>query len=330
MKFRFIGGAFSLLLLCLSLHAQLGLGEGRLKGVVSDEAGKPVAGAQVVILNTVYSVSMNTTTDAKGRWAFSGLASAWYKITVKKEGYLDAITEFQLSLVGQRVQTLDVTLKKPRAEDGQAVAATANAASASLVQAGNDLYNQQKFAEALVKYEEFRKANPKVYQVEINIGNCHLALKDPDQALAAFTRFLEAAKADKGTLAGDESAAKVLAAIGKIYLDRADVVKAKDFFKQAIDAYPGDAVLPYNLGELLFNEGQADQAIDYLLVAVKIDGKWAPPYLKLGYAYLNKGLYTKAAESLKTFLELAPDDPQAAAVKELLPNVEKLAKGEKK
>jgi regulator of sirC expression with transglutaminase-like and TPR domain len=46
----------------------------------------------------------------------------------------------------------------------------------------------------------------------------------------------------------------------------------------------------------------------------------------LGYAYLNKGEYQKAINSLKKFLELAPENPEAENIKNLIPSLEKLIK----
>jgi tetratricopeptide (TPR) repeat protein len=330
LKYKMISLPLFLLCLAVSLHAQLGLGEGRLKGVVTDEAGLPVAGARIEVINATYGVKFASTSDAKGRWALSGLASAWYKVTVNKEGYQEATIEFQLSLVSRRVQTLDVTLKKPEAGTEQGIQVSKGSASGGLLQEGNTLFNQKEYPEALAKFEEFKKTNPDVHQVMINIGNCFLALKEYARAVQAYEEYLGGVKAEKGTLSGDKDAAKVLATIGQAYFDQGNIDEAKRHFKLAIDSFPGDPVLAYNLGEICFNQGEAAQAIDYLLIAVKIDEKWPPPYHKLGYAYLNRGQYQKALESFKKFLDLAPDDPQATGVRDLLPNLEKLAKTEKK
>ena len=42
--------------------------------------------------------------------------------------------------------------------------------------------------------------------------------------------------------------------------------------------------------------------------------------------YLNKGKYRLAVDSLKKFVELAPDDPQAENIKNLIPKLEELIK----
>jgi len=329
MKYRFLICLLAALTLNVTLYAQLGIGNGRIKGVISDESGSPVAEAEVEVINLKYDMKFRSTSDERGRWGVTGLASGWYKVTAKKEGYLDASIEFQLSLVGQRVHELDVTLRKPEAATAKGMPETKSLAIAALLKDGNELYNLQKYAEALAKFEEFLKEHPETYQVHINIGNCLFGMKEEDKAIIEYNTFLDRLKAEKGTLAGDANAATVLATIGKIHLDREEIEKAKEYFELAVETYPGDKIIPYNVGEIYFNQGQSEPAIDYLLKAVEIDEKWAPPYLKLGYAYLNRGQYKKALESLEKFLELAPDDPQAPSVTNLLPELKKLADKEK-
>ena len=96
--------------------------------------------------------------------------------------------------------------------------------------------------------------------------------------------------------------------------------------QQAIELFPNDEVLAFNVGEIFFNQGEAIKAIDYYKLATTIKEDWAPPYRQLGYAYLNKGEYQLAIDSLKKFMELAPDDPQALTIESLIPKLEEMVK----
>jgi tetratricopeptide (TPR) repeat protein len=311
--------------LSAALWGQLGMGNGRIKGTVKDEAGKMLAGAKILVTNQTYKNTFSATSDDKGRWSVAGVASGWYEIRVSMEGFPEAKSELNVSFVRQLTQTLDVTMKKVQVPSGKEPASKKNAL-AILVNEANALYQQKNYLEAAAKYGQALQSNPSEYALNVNLGNCHLEMGENDKALEAYLKFLADVKADKGTWNGNADAARVLSMIGRIYLDRGDVEKGKEYFKSAIDAFPNDEIIPFNLGEILFNQGQADQAIEYLQIAVKLKGDWAPPYLKLGYAYLNKGEYKSALESLKKFLELAPEDPQAATVKALIPQLEELAK----
>ncbi len=196
-----------------------------------------------------------------------------------------------------------------------------------LFKEGSDLYDQEKYAEAVVKFEEFIKKNPTIYQININIGNCYREIGEYDKAIESFTKILEKIKEEKESIEGDESAAKALAGIGETYFKQGNLEKANEYFKQAIDIFPEDEALAFNVGEIYFKQGETDKAIEYFLLAVKIKESWAPPHRQLGYAYLNKGKYRLAVDSLKKFVELAPDDPRAENIKNLIPNLEELIKG---
>lgn len=314
-----------LMSLGMSLHSQLGIGNGRIAGTIKDETGRPLEGARISITNMTYKNAFTRTSDRKGQWSLTGIASGRYEIKVSMEGYPDSETVLDVSFAQFLTQRLDVTLKKI-AVTAKTEAPTRDQAFALLVKEGNALYGQKRYGEAAMKYASALAANPKSYGVNINLGNCLLELRELDRALEVYRAYLAGLEEDLGGWTGNAEAAQVLATIGRIHLERQDVEKGKEYFKLAIDAFPTDAVIPYNLGEILFNQGQSAEAIEYLKMAVQLRANWAPPHLKLGYAYLNRGEFEDARRSFAKFLELSPEDLQAPAVKALLPQVEDLAK----
>jgi tetratricopeptide (TPR) repeat protein len=81
---------------------------------------------------------------------------------------------------------------------------------------------------------------------------------------------------------------------------------------------PKNEVMAYNVAEICFKSNNTDGAIEYYKKAIEIKPKWSLPYLKLGYAYLNKGDIKKSKEVLKKFIEIDPKNPQVATVKSIL------------
>ena len=160
----------------------------------------------------------------------------------------------------------------------------------------------------------------------INIGNCHKELKQYDKAFASFQKVLDAVQAEKGSYEGDESAARALASSGETALQQGDFDKAAEFLKEAQGSMPDDETLAFNIGEIYFKQGDTENGIVYYLMASQIKADWGPPYRQLGYAYLNKGEYQLALDNFNKFLEVAPDAPQVATIKALIPNVENLIK----
>ncbi len=311
--------------LSLNLSAQQGRGKGRLRGQVHDEVGNPIEGAKIVATHLQYKTTFTTESDKKGNWAVMGLGTGYFRITASKEGYGTVYHEMRVSQFSKQNPPLTFTLKKIQVAEMN-MPAIEDEGSVVLFEEGIDLYDQEKYAEAAVKFEEFIKKNPTVYQVNINIGNCYLEIGEYDKAIEAFTKVLENVKEEKESIEGDEGAARALASIGVTYFKQGNLEKASEYFKQAVNIFPEDEELAFNVGEIYFKQGETDKAIEYFLLAVKIKERWAPPHRQLGYAYLNKGKYKLAVDSLKKFVELAPDDSQAENIKNLIPKLEELIK----
>lgn len=309
----------------LSLSAQEGRGKGRIRGTVTDAAGNPLEGVKIVAQHLRYNTMFSSTTDGKGAWAVAGLGTGNFRIIASLEGYGETYHEMRVSQFSRNNPAIDFTLRKiqnvsmdtPFVEDEAALA---------LFEEGNQLYEEENYAESVVKFEEFLTTNPTLYQINLNIGNCYRELGEFDKAIAAFNKMLEMIKEENLTFEGDEGAAKALAGIGETYIKKGELEKASEYLRQAIEIYPEDETLAFNVGEIYFGQGETDQAIEYYKLATQIKEDWAPPRRQLGYAYLNKGEYQLAVDTFKKFLEVAPDDPQAPVIESLIPKIEEMIK----
>jgi tetratricopeptide (TPR) repeat protein len=311
--------------LSLTLSAQQGRGKGRLRGQVLDEVGNPIEGAKIVAQHLRYKTTFTSESDEKGSWAVMGLGTGYFRITASKEGYGTVYNEMKVSQFSKKNSPFIFTLRKIKMAEMN-MPAIQDEGSVVLFEEGNELFDQKKYAEAAAKFEEFIRQNPSVYQVYINIGNCYKEMGEYDKAIEIYTKILENVKEEKESIEGDESAARALAGMGEAYFKQGNLEKASEYFRQAIDNFPEDETLAFNVGEIFFKQGKIDKAIEYFLLSVKINESWAPPHRQLGYAYLNKGKYRLAVDSLKEFVELAPDDPQAENIKNLIPKLEELIK----
>ncbi|GAI76300.1 unnamed protein product, partial [marine sediment metagenome] len=73
---------------------QGGRGKGRLKGKVLDENGNPIENAKIVFTSIRFQdLSFETTSDKKGKWAYIGLGSGMWRVSVTAEGYSPAYKE---------------------------------------------------------------------------------------------------------------------------------------------------------------------------------------------------------------------------------------------
>lgn len=309
-----------------SLSAQEGRGRGRLRGTVQDEAENPIEGAKIVAQHLKYNTTFESKSDKNGNWAVAGLGTGYFRVTVSKEGYATVYHEMRISQFSKKNPPIAFTLKKIQTSSIN-MPAIQDEATMALFEEGNQLYEQKNYAESVVKFEQFLEKNPTIHQVNINIGNCYREMGKYDKAIAAYTIILEKVKTEEGSFEGDESAARALASIGETYVKQGDLEKASEYLRQAIDIFPEDETLAFNVGEIFFKQGETDKAIEYFKLAIRINETWAPSYRQLGYAYLNKGEYKLAVDSLKKFLELVPeDDPQVTTIKNLIPKLEELIK----
>jgi tetratricopeptide (TPR) repeat protein len=102
--------------------------------------------------------------------------------------------------------------------------------------------------------------------------------------------------------------------------------KAEQVLEEAIEQNPADENLAFKFGEIYFTQGETVKAAEFYKKAIAANANWAPPYRQLGYAYLNMGEYALALEMMRKFLDLAPDDARAGAVRNLIPQIEKMVK----
>jgi hypothetical protein len=107
---RSIGSFLALVLLALLGGSELvaQTTTGMIRGRVLNDAGSPVAGADVRLLNPATGVQRSTITQADGSYALVGIQPATYELSVQMIGYSAAPQEVRL-LIGQTV-VMDVRL----------------------------------------------------------------------------------------------------------------------------------------------------------------------------------------------------------------------------
>ncbi len=165
----------------------------------------------------------------------------------------------------------------------------------------------------------FAANNPNVYQIYFNIGDVYREKDEFDKANEQY--LIGQAKAKEK--ADVVMQAKAFASLGEVCLRQEKFKEAGDYFTQSIALNPKDEILAYNVAEIFFGRAQTDKALEYYKMATQIKPEWSEPYLKMGYAYLNKGDMKLAIESLKEFLKRDPESPQAPVVQNLIDSLTK-------
>lgn len=306
------------------IMAQEGRGQGRISGTVKDEEGNPIEGAEILLESLEYDFSLKTASDKKGKWAIAGFGPSIFRIVASKKGYLPTEMQMRLSHFRERNPPIDFVLKSIESSGIQVMEDVE--VSKELFREATNLFNEGRVSTSLQLFQDFLETNPTLFQVRLNIGDCYREMGEHEKALAEYQAVLDKLKEENVDLRGNKYAAQALAHMGETYLKIDDVEKGQSCLTQAIEIFPGDHALAFNVAEIYFKGGKIDQAIEYYSLAVEAKPDWPLAHLKIGYAYLNKGEYDLAVASFKKFLELAPEDNEAESIRNLIPQLEKLKK----
>jgi tetratricopeptide (TPR) repeat protein len=311
-----------LLSLTLALPAQDDLGRGRISGDIVDASGAKVPGALVVVEGPHGGTRFEAKTDKKGHFAVGGLGTGTWRVTASKEGYLSAVTEIPVSQLGTN-PPVSLTLTPASA----ASAPPSAEAAAGLLDSGNALLKAGRYDDALAAFAEFAAKYPEVYAVHLNIGSAYMEKGDLDRAEAEYKAVLDKNGPTPEDLRKQkETSLKALSGLGEVALKRGDFETAQGYFRRALEISPEDPAAAYNVGEIFFSNQKTDEAIAYFELAIKIKSDWPKAYHRLGLVYLNKGDFPKALVNLKKFLELDPQNPEAASVRAAIAAIEQIKK----
>ena len=162
---------------------------------------------------------------------------------------------------------------------------------------------------ALALFEQAIEIDPTLGSAYHGVATIHLDEGAFEEALAAADRLL----------AVDPGNAEGLGIRYEAYRRMGDEENMRAALEELQSADPERIVEAfYQQGMLLFNEGNAQAAVEAFERVLTADPGHPRAHYQLGRAYLGAGDYEKGKEYLLRFIEMAPDDPEVAAAKEML------------
>jgi tetratricopeptide (TPR) repeat protein len=305
--------ALTLMSLCTLMlpaaHAKV-----RLSGKVTDLDGKPIADAEIEIVAILMERTWKTKTKKNGEWAQIVDSSEW-KFKATAAGYEPVEDHKTLASLGRK-PTLD--FKMAPAGSSAPVAAVAAGVEQPTpapqidladLKAGNALYDQGKYQEAIASYEQALVKNPTLLQIHIAIADAHAQLQNWEKAAEHYKLVPTTDQRHERALVGLASAT--------IRMEKFD--EAAGVYKQILALNPANPDANYMVGQLLFDRSNdAQGALPYLQAAASAKPDWAPVYLKLGYVQVNLGNNAEAKAAFQKYLELNPTAADAADVKAMV------------
>lgn len=303
--------ALAVAALALPAAAQEWSGRGRLNGVITDEAGKPIAGATIRLRHETMPDTgpADLETDKKGKWSYLGLLGGPWTVKVVAEGYVPSeglvkVNEFQPNPM------VSLKLRKATAADVAAAADPKLAEAQKAIDRGDALLQERKAAEARAEFEKavplLEGANQLI--IRKRIATCQMLEGDDAGAIATLEGVLAEAPDDADAL--------------RLIIDRLIVVG------RAADAEPYMARLPQgagldpntllNLGINLYNDNKLPEALAKFEEVVAARPQWADGYYFRGLTQLGLQNTAAAKVDFEKVLALDPNHPNAELCREFL------------
>ena len=292
--------AFVLLMaagLCLSQGYR---GQGRLKGKVTDEDGKPLAGVQVKLFSLRGQSGLEVTTNAEGEWTANYIRGGGYNIDFLKAGYEPKSISTSIPEATNN-PPVEVTLKKAA---GLMITDDLRAA----LDAGNKLFEEKKFEEACKVYEDLVAKNPDVYILIKNVGNCRFELQQYDLAEAAYQKVLEK----------EPGNADIILLIGNCYANRGQADKAMEWYNKIEFEKISDPTVLFNIGTSFTKQSKPEEALKYYKRSVEVQKDFLDGLYQLGLTYLTLGRNPEAILPFEDYLKIDADSERAGQVKGFL------------
>lgn len=298
--------AYSLVTL-LAASPLLAVGQGRMFGLVKTQEGEPVAGANITVTcASLPTFKLELMSNDQGKYTVALVdATKTYVYRIEKEGFQPLEEQVKIP-IGSNTER-DFTLLTPqqlRAAGGAPVvdpAIETYNAGVALLNAGDRPGAIAKFEEAVKLDAELAAGWSALAMVRAQAGEHAAAVAAAEKAVAidpGDTRALRVQVDGYRALGQDDKAAAAKRALAE-----ADPASAAlDFYNQGVD---------------LYNGGQTDQALALFEKSLAADPNYARTHYMLGLCYAGSDT-AKAKTHFQTFVEMAPDDPDAATAKEMI------------
>jgi tetratricopeptide (TPR) repeat protein len=160
-------------------------------------------------------------------------------------------------------------------------------------------------AQLNIKRPVFR--NTKAAIQAYNRGTIYQQKEDWDRAIYYYTRAVE----------NDDTFANAFYNLGAAYWAKGELQLAKEAYNRSLQISSDTVNARYNLALIHYKLGEKTAAIDQLRTILKLQPTYAQAYYVLGMIHSeNPDTRDQAMQAYRRFLELAPNDPSAPAVRQ--------------
>jgi superkiller protein 3 len=308
-----------------------------IKGKVTDNEDKPIAGAKVSIEGVdIYRVS-STKTNKNGEFYFIlGIQVATYRVVVRVPGFKpdakqnirpelgeESEVNFKLEPGPDRKFPWEMT-KEEAAQDReqnkklsetQQKRKQFSAEVKAHFEQGVKLYDTGQFNESLAEFNLALEKDPQQPGIIARTGDCYSKLNKLEEALAAYDKAIVMSPNDTSFYT---SKGVVLSKMGK-------QAESQEMFKKAAELNPQAAAQNfYNLGVTQYNVGDMDNAADSFKRTIAADPNYSEAYYMLGMCLSGKTESIPAAlEALNKYITIGQKPENVEVAKEIIKSLSK-------
>jgi antitoxin component YwqK of YwqJK toxin-antitoxin module/Flp pilus assembly protein TadD len=171
--------------------------------------------------------------------------------------------------------------------------------AAEVVESGKQLYDSGKYSLAIEKYLTVPKRDTGYVYMLTELALAYIAAEQFDKALAACVEGLSKPSQYRAHLMKSQA----------IAVDRkGDYERSVVLFKKAIESFPFDHSLYFNLGITHYNHKEHEKAIDCFFKAISINPFHAGSHLNLARISAGQGKKTHAMLSFGIYLSINNED----------------------
>ncbi len=273
-----IAALVGMALVCSAVSAAAQMELSVIKGRVVDEAGQPLPGVTIRLVNLDRGREVTLTTDKDGRFYRRGLQAVEYELTVQREGFQPVNDKVKLTAGTDR--NFDFKLAKAAVggskefQDGvtafnsgnfelaatrfQAAIAQAPTVAPLHVNLALAYFQLKRPAEAVASLEKAAALAPNDAAIQFQLGSAYVDTQAYDKAVAALEKGLSATP----DLAKDPLAAEAASTLGAVYFAQGKVPEAEAQFQRVLAAKPGNAGATLGMAKVVFSKGDAAVALE--------------------------------------------------------------------
>ena len=296
--------AFLVFVLVLLTHsvafAQGYKGKGKVKGIVQDQDGNPIEGVKIKLYCERGGAGFEVITDSNGKWRAFYIRGGPWDIDFEKMGYMPKKIDINLSEVAKNP---DIEIKLQKVE-GMVITDDLK----DELQAGNDLFDNEKYEEAISVYESIIDEFPDAYIIQKNIGNAYFKMEQYELAEEFYRKVLEKDPEDHESMLS----------IGNTYMNRGQDAKALEWYNKIEFEKITDPLVLFNVGSNFYSQGQHQEALKYYRKSVEIKGDFLDALYQLGLVNLTLGNNQEAIEVFQEYLKYDTESGKADQVRNFI------------